>query len=98
MLSVEDRRFFEHGGVGHGRTLYNEQVKIPFVIKAPLIEPGEHTERVQLIDIYPTICEYVDLDVPEQVEGQSFAYLFEDGSISRQETAYSEYERHAGDS
>lgn len=63
--------FFEHEGVGHGRTLYNEQIKIPFVIKAPFIEPGEHQERAQLIDIYPTILDLLGIQAPYSLDGVS---------------------------
>jgi len=79
-------------------TNYEIDTRIPLMVRLPKQDQGGVVvkEPTETIDIYPTICEYLDLDVPEQVEGQSFAYLFEDASISRQETAYSEYERHAG--
>lgn len=79
-------------------TNYEIDTHIPLIVKLP---DSEHagariSEPTETIDIYPTICEFLGLEVPESVEGQSFAYLFEDPSESRQELAYSEYERHAG--
>ena len=55
--SDHGEEFFEHDGVGHGRTLYDEQIRIPLIIKSDRIERGEHSGRVQLIDLYPTIID-----------------------------------------
>ena len=63
--------FFEHGGVGHGRTLYNEQVHVPLIIKAPFIRPGRQTARIQHIDLYPTILEIAGCKRPNGLEGIS---------------------------
>ncbi|GAK59479.1 hypothetical protein U27_06464 [Candidatus Vecturithrix granuli] len=63
--------FFEHGGIGHGHTLYNEQIKIPFVIKSPHIPPAEYDQRVQLIDFYPTILEILGINAPYPLDGIS---------------------------
>ena len=53
-------------------------------------------ELTESIDVYPTICEFLGLPVPGEVEGNSVAYLFEDASVVLQEAAYSEYQRHGG--
>ena len=63
--------FFEHGGVGHGQTLYNELVKVPMIIKAKDIEPGEHEEYVQHVDIYPTVLDILGLAPPYKLDGIS---------------------------
>jgi len=69
--SDHGEEFFEHGGVGHGRTLYNEQIRVPLIIKAPLIPPGRHAAMVQHIDLYPAILEIAGLGRPEGLEGLS---------------------------
>ncbi|MCP4402657.1 MAG: sulfatase-like hydrolase/transferase, partial [bacterium] len=63
--------FFEHGGYGHGRTLYNDQVAIPLIVKAPLLKQGEHEERAQLIDLYPTLIALLGLSTPYPLDGVS---------------------------
>ena len=69
--SDHGEEFFEHGGFGHGRTLYNDQIRIPFIIKAPGVSTGEHKERFQLSDIYPSILDLIGLDVPYALDGRS---------------------------
>ncbi len=63
--------FFEHGGVGHGLTLYNEQIRIPLIVKSPQIAPGVYDDPVQLIDIYPTILDTLDIKEPYALDGIS---------------------------
>ncbi len=47
----------------------------------PRIPAGNKTEAlVELVDIYPTLCELVGLPLPEHLEGSSFAPLLADPS------------------
>ena len=40
-LGVHGEEFFEHRGAGHGRTLYDESLRVPLAIRAPqLLAPG----------------------------------------------------------
>jgi arylsulfatase A-like enzyme len=66
--------FFEHGGVGNGLTLYNEQIRIPLIVKSPLIAPGVYDELVQLTDIYPTILDALVLEEPYALDGISLIH------------------------
>ncbi|MHC4894826.1 MAG: sulfatase, partial [Planctomycetota bacterium] len=45
----------EHGGLGHGHTLYGELVRVPLVIRAPGVEPARIAERVSTLDVAPTV-------------------------------------------
>ncbi|MCP4402800.1 MAG: sulfatase, partial [bacterium] len=63
--------FFEHGGVGHALTLYNEQIRVPFVVKSPDIAPGTYQHAVQITDIYPTILDALGIDEPYPLDGIS---------------------------
>ena len=66
--------FFEHGGVGHALTLYNEQIRIPFVVKSSDITPGNYEHAVQISDIYPTILEILGIDEPYPLDGVSLLH------------------------
>ncbi|MFI5181856.1 MAG: sulfatase [Thermoanaerobaculia bacterium] len=61
--SDHGEEFGEHGGRGHGLTLYEEQIHIPLLVKFPG-EIGRKTRRsdlVSLADIVPTIAELAGL-------------------------------------
>lgn len=48
---------------GHGNSLYEEQIKIPFIISLPNQQGGKVVlERAQHIDIVPTVLEYAEID------------------------------------
>ncbi len=51
--------FTEHGGTGHGVTLYNEVLKVPLIFYGPEVIPGGQVIEypVQVIDIVPTILD-----------------------------------------
>jgi len=55
--SDHGEEFREHGDLGHRTTLYNEQTRIPLVIRAPGRIPAgsEISETVSLVDLMPTL-------------------------------------------
>jgi arylsulfatase A-like enzyme len=57
VTSDHGEEFFEHGMKGHGKTLYEEIVRIPLVMRYPRrIAPGTVVaEQVRLMDVAPTI-------------------------------------------
>jgi hypothetical protein len=47
--------FLEHGGVGHGWTLHEEVLRVPFLVCAPgRLAPGRVTHPVSLADVLPS--------------------------------------------
>jgi arylsulfatase A-like enzyme len=66
-----------HGVVGK-QTLYEEGIRTPLIIRDPKTMRGAPTSDhlVELVDLYPTICEAVGIDVPEAVEGRSLLPLY----------------------
>lgn len=67
--------FQEHGSVHHIRTLYEEVLRVPLLIKLPGKRPGQVRpridERVSLLDIAPTVLEVAGLEPPPEMEGTS---------------------------
>ncbi|MFZ1864273.1 MAG: sulfatase-like hydrolase/transferase [Polyangiales bacterium] len=63
--------FQEHGGFWHGTTLYDEQVRVPLLVKLPQSRRAGTAVRhwVQSIDLMPTVLRLCDLPVPEGVQG-----------------------------
>ncbi len=60
-------------------TLYNESCRVPFLVKTPESLPARTDHPVSLMDIFPTICEYCDIDPPKDIRGKSLATLIENG-------------------
>ena len=73
VTSDHGEEFKEHGSLGHGRSLYDEVVKVPLIV-ADFRGKGTArrvTEQVRSIDIFPTLCELAGAPVPPEVQGRS---------------------------
>ena len=55
-------------------SLYEGGIRIPTIISAPFLKgkPATVDLPISTIDYVPTICEWLDIDLPEGVEGKSF--------------------------
>jgi arylsulfatase A-like enzyme len=58
--------FLEHGQLGHGKTLFEEQLRVPLIVSYPRrIPPGRRfTDPVRLQDVAPTILGLADVPWP----------------------------------
>lgn len=65
--------FCEHGGWWHGLTLYDEQIAVPLIIKAPQGGPRDivNETMVSSIDIAPTVIAAVGGTPPEVMVGRA---------------------------
>jgi len=61
--------FREHGGVYHGSTLYDEQVRVPLLLAAPGLRPRVVAEPVELLDVAPTLLRMVGVEPPPSMRG-----------------------------
>jgi arylsulfatase A-like enzyme len=71
--------FWEHGDFwNHGLAAYQTTVKVPLMIRLPGgLEAGVEVEQaVSTLDLFPTICAQLGLDVPALVEGQDLSPAF----------------------
>ncbi|MCA9523698.1 MAG: sulfatase-like hydrolase/transferase, partial [Myxococcales bacterium] len=68
---------FEHRGVGHAHSLYQELVSVPIFFHLPgFIPPGRRIANdAEHVDLYPTICDLMGLTTPRDVQGHSLAPL-----------------------
>ncbi|MCG8421460.1 MAG: sulfatase-like hydrolase/transferase [Proteobacteria bacterium] len=67
----------EHGGMGHGWTLYEEQLRAPLLIHYPRLFPRDHAvaDIVEHVDVAPTIVEALGLSPLQSVDGLSLVPL-----------------------
>lgn len=71
VTSDHGEEFADHGGFWHGTTLYDEQLRVPLLIKLPQNQRGSSvvTHWVQSIDIMPTLLRQLGMPVPAAVQG-----------------------------
>jgi arylsulfatase len=73
--------FGEHGLYYHSHSLYEEEVRVPCIIKPPRARPPvrEIPGTVRNLDIPVTILDYCGVDGLEEVQGQSLRPYIESG-------------------
>jgi hypothetical protein len=64
--------FLDHGRWLHGRSLFDELIRVPLVVKFPGNEwKGRRVaEQVQLVDVVPTVLASAGLPLPQDLEGR----------------------------
>lgn len=74
---------FEHGRFGHGRTLYEELIRVPLVTYVPGARrsPNVWREPVRHIDLMPTIANAMGIEPEPDVNGRSLLRGFEEHSF-----------------
>jgi len=77
LLSDHGEEFYEHGGWGHGQSLYNEIIKVPLLIKFPgNRSAGRVIEKnTANIDVLPTLLDCSAVDIPAGLDGASLLPL-----------------------
>jgi len=90
--------FADHGGFWHGLTLYDEQIRVPLVIK--WAKNGERADRgaesgiARLIDVGPTLLGVAGIEVPDTMQGIDLRSPFA-SRLEKDQQVYSE-EDHEG--
>jgi len=77
------------------QTNYEIDTRVPLIIRSPGAKSnGKSTSAlVELIDLYPTLCDLTNLPAPEELEGQSLLPLLEDPSATVKPAAISQFTR-----
>lgn len=67
--------FFEHGYKGHMRTLYDEVLQVPLILKFPSsagFSGGKKLENlVSIVDVLPTVLGYLRISTPTHAKGRN---------------------------
>lgn len=81
LFSDHGEEFFEHERWAHGSDLYDEQIKIPLLIKFPQQQFGgkKIKQNVTLLDVFPTLMEFYSIESPKDVNGDSLMPVIKDG-------------------
>jgi len=80
LTSDHGEEFFEHGGVLHGQTQYQEVIRVPLLVKGPGVPLGRRVPTpVSLVDIAPTLLGRAGIAVPEGLDGLDISRLWSEG-------------------
>lgn len=72
-LSDNGYRMGEHRIPSGKGTAYEEDIRVPLMVRGPGIEPGTQVEKLTAnIDLAPTIADIINVSPPEWVDGRSF--------------------------
>ncbi len=81
----------QHGLFGK-QNHYEHSIRVPLIFAGPGIPAGEQRDTyAYLLDIYPTICEYLHIDKPKTVDGISLLPSIADEKKSHRKTLYFVY-------
>jgi tetratricopeptide (TPR) repeat protein len=82
----------EHGEDTHMYFIYQSAIKVPMIFKLPgFNKPTKIDSLVGLIDIVPTICSFLGLKTPHEVDGQNLCpYIYEKRLSDMKRYLYSE--------
>jgi len=74
---------------------YEIDTRVPLIISAPgLSTAGQSTESLsELLDLFPTLCDLADIEIPDYVDGTSLLPVLRDPKATVNAVAYSQYYR-----
>ena len=61
--------FLDHGGFEHNRTLYDEMVHVPLIVKAPGLTSGVRDVETEAVDLAPTLARAAGTTPPAGLAG-----------------------------
>ncbi len=70
-------------GISGKNSLWEESTQVPLIFAGPGIRPGRCKQPVELLDIFPTLCELAQLPAVESLEGQSLSPLLKNPKSRR---------------
>ncbi len=85
VVSDHGEEFLEHGGEGHGFTLFEEVLRVPGLLKrADGAGAGTRYEGpVELVDMMPTLLASIGLTPPPEIDGRNLLEVHPDADRAR---------------
>jgi arylsulfatase A-like enzyme len=67
----------------HGFVVYESQIAVPLILHRPGWRPANRVVKrpVRLVDLFPTLLEYLGIAIPSGITGRSLLPLLEDASV-----------------
>ena len=71
ITSDHGEEFWDHGDFEHGQSVYDELIRVPLLVKIPGYAPEKVDSQVRLMDLAPTILDFLGISIPGQFRGRS---------------------------
>ncbi|OHX63876.1 sulfatase [Flammeovirga pacifica] len=82
-------------GVWGKATNYEIATRVPLIVWSPFQNENNRGQAsdalVELVDMYPTLCELADIPQPNHLEGQSFKALLDQPKLKWKEAVFSQF-------
>lgn len=83
LVADHGEELFDHGGFEHGRTVYQEVLRVPFLAWGPGVSARRIDTPVSIADVLPTVVEALELPMRPDVAGHSVWGLLRGASAER---------------
>lgn len=80
----------EHGESTHGYFAYNSTLSVPLIIRSPGVNQRRIDQNVAHMDIFPTVCDVLNIDKPAYLHGISLLPAMEKGKRLPERAIYFE--------
>ena len=73
---------------------FEQATRVPLIIRAPNgVVNNNYNHPVELLDLFPTLCDLTGIDTPEDLEGVSLSKIIKDNQPLDKKYAISQYKR-----
>jgi arylsulfatase A-like enzyme len=73
-------QLFAHKWWDHSKLLFTQEIHVPLIVHSPDFPAHKIEGAVSLLDLYPTLCELLDLPKPEGLFGKSIVPALKGGT------------------
>jgi arylsulfatase A-like enzyme len=80
LSSDHGEEFLEHGHIKHCRTLFDNSIRVPLLLKIPGVAAKTVSRPAQNLDLVPTILDYLGIEAGSAFEGRSLRAVIEEDS------------------
>lgn len=81
----------QHGLMGK-QNLYDHSVRVPLIFAGPGVPKGQRRDTfAYLLDIFPSLCDLIGVDIPATVEGKSLVSAMQDPTVKHRTMLYLAY-------
>jgi len=83
-------QFREHGRTTYGMTLFDEEIRVPLLVRVPFLSGRRISQPVSSVDHLPSLVDLFSLETRFPVEGHSYLPSIFGRALPRQRVLYAE--------